>query len=131
MQRASAVSLSSSWRWFCRVARRGRTTTRATAAIREKARARADIAGALPAIEAFYADNGTYAGVTVSGLRATYDPSVPDVRIVVMDADKYCVESDVEGFLYSQPGAGKAVRPGPCPEPGRGAPQAGLPPSTS
>ena len=96
-----------------------------------RTRARADIAGALPAIEAFYADNGTYAGVTVSGLRATYDPSVPDVRIVVMDADKYCVESDVEGFLYSQPGAGRPSGPVRVPSPAAARPEAGLPPSTS
>jgi len=51
----------------------------------------AGIRDATPAIEAFYAENGTYAGVTVTGLRTTYDVQVPDVRIVVTSRDSYCV----------------------------------------
>jgi hypothetical protein len=86
--------------------------------------ASADIREATPAIEAFHADNGTYAGVTVTGLRTTYDVHVPDVRIVVTSRDSYCVESDVDGLTYSRNGLQADVRPGPCPEPGPRAPAA-------
>jgi hypothetical protein len=78
--------------------------------------AQADIRGSIPAIEAFYADNGTYAGVTVSGLRTTYDPGVPDVRIVMTSPNSYCVESTVDGVTYSKAGPGADIRPGPCPQ---------------
>jgi hypothetical protein len=81
-----------------------------------EAQARADIRAAIPAIEAFRADNGTFAGVTVSGLRTTYDVRVPDVGIVVMSPDSYCVESDVEGLTYSLLHPRGDVRPGACPE---------------
>lgn len=86
--------------------------------------ARADIREATPAIEAYGADNGTYAGVTVSGLRTTYDVRVPDVGIVVTSRDSYCVESDVDGLTYSRNGLHAEVRPGPCPPPPATAPPA-------
>ena len=89
-----------------------------------EAQARADIRGAIPVIEAFRADNGTYAGVTVSGLRTTYDARVPDVGIVVMSPDSYCVESEVEGSVFSKTSPGANVVPGPCPRPGARAPVA-------
>jgi hypothetical protein len=86
--------------------------------------ARAEIREATPAIEAFYADNGTYAGMTVSSLRTTYDVRVPDVRIVVTGRDSYCVESDIEDSTYSRNGLHAEVRPAPCPDPGPAAPAA-------
>ena len=89
-----------------------------------EAQARADIRGAIPVIEAYHADTGTYAGVTVSGLRATYDTRVPDVGIVVTSADSYCVESDVEGLDYSKASRSADILPGPCPQPGPDAPVA-------
>jgi hypothetical protein len=89
-----------------------------------EAQARADIRAAIPAIEAFRADNGTFAGVTVSGLRTTYDVRVPDVGIVVMSPDSYCVESDVEGLVFSKESPRADVLPGPCRRPGARAPVA-------
>ena len=81
------------------------------------ARARADIRAAIPAIEAFRADNGTYARLTVSVLRVTYDSAVPDVRIVVKGSDSYCVESTVEDVTYSKARPDAVIRPGPCLDP--------------
>jgi hypothetical protein len=81
-----------------------------------EAQAKAEIRDAIPAIEAFYAENGTYAGITVSGLRTTYDPALPDVRVVVTGPDGYCVESDVDGSTYSLPHPRGAIRRGTCPE---------------
>jgi len=82
-----------------------------------EAEARADIRRSIPAIEAFYADNGTYAGSTVTGLRTTYESAVRDVRVVVTNAESYCVESDVEGRSYFMPRPHGDVRPGSCPPP--------------
>jgi hypothetical protein len=96
--------------------------TAASSGATAEEQARAEIREATPAIEAFHADNGTYAGVTVTALRTTYDVHVPDVRIVVTSRDSYCVESDVDGLTYSTNGLRAGVRPGPCPEPGLAAP---------
>ena len=89
-----------------------------------EAQARADIRGAIPVIEAYRADTGTYAGVTVTVLRATYDTRVPDVGIVVTSAGSYCVESEVEGLVYSKANRTADILPGPCAKPGPDAPVA-------
>jgi type IV pilus assembly protein PilA len=39
----------------------------------KKAAAQANIRAALPSIEAYYGDNGTYVGMTVANLQASYD----------------------------------------------------------
>jgi hypothetical protein len=51
-----------------------------------------------------------------AALRSTYDPAVPDVRIVVTSRNSYCVESTVDGVTYSKAGPGGDIRPGPCPQ---------------
>jgi hypothetical protein len=69
--------------WLCGNASSGGATA--------EEQAGADIRDATPAVEAFYAENGTYTGVTVTGLRTTYDVQIPDLRIVVTSRDSYCV----------------------------------------
>ena len=57
--------------------------------------AEGNVRAVIPAVEAFYADNGTYAGMTLRRLRSTYDPTLAGVRIVRASAQTYCVESTV------------------------------------
>jgi hypothetical protein len=101
-----------------------RTSTGNAGLSAAEAQARADIRGAIPVIEAYRADTGTYAGVTVTGLRATYDTRVPDVDIVVTSADNYCVESEVQDRVYSKASRSADILPGPCAPPGPDAPVA-------
>lgn len=75
--------------------------------------AAARVRATVPAVEAYYADNQTYAGATVESLRATYDGAIPDVELLV-DDDAYCVEASVGSETHSYPSAGGGVVPGPC-----------------
>jgi hypothetical protein len=79
--------------------------------------AEADVRGSIPAVEAYYVDHGTYAGVTVEVLRRLYDPRLPDVKIVSATGSSYCVESTVGGVTYSKHGPTSDIVEGDCSEP--------------
>jgi hypothetical protein len=81
----------------------------------DEAMAQANVRGSIPALEAYYADNGTYAGATPEGLRGTYDYGLPEVRFVgPFDRRTYCVESTIGSATYSKRGPGGDVVPGAC-----------------
>lgn len=63
--------------------------------------AQTNVRAALPAIEAYYADHGSYAGMTLAKLRSRYDYGIPDVKIVRVRKTTYCVESSAEGDTWS------------------------------
>ena len=60
-----------------------------------KSAAQANVRSAIPAVEAFYADNSTYTGMTLSGLQASYDGGVKNIEIVSSGTAAYCVKSTV------------------------------------
>jgi hypothetical protein len=63
------------------------------------------VRAAIPALEAYNADHGTYRGVTLGALRQ-YDTGVTGVRIVRATATTYCVEStDSPPFHKAGPAA--------------------------
>jgi hypothetical protein len=64
--------------------------------------AAADFAAALPALRAWYADHGSYAGVTL--------PPAFAVAVVRADETSYCLQSGDEHLV----GPGGAPQPGPC-----------------
>jgi hypothetical protein len=76
--------------------------------------AAANVRSAIPALEAYFADNGTYAGVTPAKLRSVYDPSIGEVGISGETGRTYCVESTVGGETYSKRGPAADVLPGGC-----------------
>ena len=52
----------------------------------------ADVRAALPAVEALYADRGTYSSLTLTKLRASYDSGVKFVGHTLTDAGQtYCI----------------------------------------
>jgi hypothetical protein len=79
--------------------------------------AESNVRSAIPAVEAYYADNGTYAGMTLEGLRTTYDAAMPDVLIVEAEAETYCVESTVGSESYFKAGPAANIGPGHCGDP--------------
>lgn len=79
--------------------------------------AESNVRSAIPAVEAYYADNGTYAGMTLEGLRTTYDAGLPDVLIVEAEAETYCVESTVGSESYFKAGPAASIGPGHCGDP--------------
>jgi hypothetical protein len=80
----------------------------------DDAAAQAEVRASIPAIEAFYADNGTYAGMTLEGLRITYDQGLPDVFIAAAKAQTYCVESTEGAASYFKDGPAAEILPGHC-----------------
>ena len=55
----------------------------------------ADLRAAIPSVEAYFSDNGTYVGMTAAGLAASYDQSISPsiVSVVSTGATTYCVQA--------------------------------------
>jgi type IV pilus assembly protein PilA len=87
--------------------------------------AKANVRAAIPAIEAFNADNtGTgnsagYAGMTVALLRDTYDSELSTTKLSFGSAAPtsltYCVQSTVGGKTWRKNGPGAALENQTCP----------------
>jgi hypothetical protein len=76
--------------------------------------ARSTVRAAVPAIEAWYADHGTYAGATTERLRAI-DFGIPErLRVVSAGAESYCVETTVDGHSAHMKGPTGPVADGRC-----------------
>ena len=55
----------------------------------------ADLRAAIPSVEAYFSDNGTYTGMTAAGLASAYDQSINPSIILVKSASgtAYCVQA--------------------------------------
>ena len=81
----------------------------------EASSAQSNLRNSVPAIEAWYADYGTYAGMTVNKLRTQYDYGISlDLKIVQATKKSYCVESTVAGETWSYHGPSRGLIPGGC-----------------
>jgi type IV pilus assembly protein PilA len=86
-----------------------------------KSAAKANVRAAVPAVEAYNADNtGTgasagYAGMTVSLLQA-YDSAIVPTKLTIFMADTttYCIESTVGGQVFNKKGPGADIVTGVC-----------------
>jgi hypothetical protein len=77
--------------------------------------ARTNLQIAIPAIEAWRLDHGTYAGMTLKKLREQYDYGIPlEVEVVEASQKEYCIESSVHGETWSYHGPKRGLRPGGC-----------------
>jgi type IV pilus assembly protein PilA len=77
--------------------------------------AKANVRSAIPAIEAFYADNNTYAGMTLSGLQASYDAGIKNITFGgTLNATTYCVQSTVGQATYNKSGPSADIVSGAC-----------------
>lgn len=68
------------------------------------AAAKSNIDVALPAIQAYQLDNGTYVGMTLSRLQSRYSRGVRNITIVSVRATTYCVRSTVGGRNWYKAG---------------------------
>ena len=68
------------------------------------ATARSNIRTAVPAIEAYRADTGSYAGMTTAALQTSYSPGVEGVTVVSGDAMGYCVSATAAGATWFKAG---------------------------
>ena len=84
--------------------------------------AKANVRAAVPAVEAYNADNtGTgasagYAGMTVTGLQV-YDSAIVPSKLFIKTADAttYCVQSTVGNATWNKQGPGADITTGSCP----------------
>ena len=78
--------------------------------------AKANVRSAIPAVEAYYADNNTYAGITLSALQASYDAGIKNVSFgSTLNATTYCVQSTVGQATYNKAGPSADIVSGSCP----------------
>ena len=79
--------------------------------------ARANVRAAVPGVEAFFADNGTYVGITLAGLQSSYDAGIKNVSFQNLTATTYCVEnvaSTTGGKQWKMNGPGGDIVTGAC-----------------
>jgi type IV pilus assembly protein PilA len=66
--------------------------------------AKANVRAAIPGVEAFYADQSTYAGMTVTFLQTNYDQGIKGITIPTATSSTYCVEPVVGGKTWRKNG---------------------------
>jgi prepilin-type N-terminal cleavage/methylation domain-containing protein len=71
----------------------------------------ADVRAALPSMEAWYGDHGTYTGATAATLRASYDSGLSNAlsTVTVTGGTSYCIGGTVSGKTASFKGPGVAL----------------------
>jgi len=67
--------------------------------------AKSNVRAALPAVEAYFADNGTYDGMTLANLKSTYDQNIKLTTVTESDT-AYCIQSTVGGKNWKIAGPG-------------------------
>jgi hypothetical protein len=72
------------------------------------------VRAAIPAIEAYYADNGTYKGATLQVLQAQYDAALGGIEIVKANDRTYCIESTHTDSPWFKAGPAAEILPGDC-----------------
>jgi type IV pilus assembly protein PilA len=77
--------------------------------------AEANVRAAVPGIEAFNADHGTYVGATSAALQQSYDAGIKHILIKSQTVTNYCIESTVGAQVYHKAGPSADITTGPCP----------------
>lgn len=62
--------------------------------------ARSNIRIAVPAIESYRSDHGTYTGMTLPSLQASYSPGVTGIEVVSADDAGYCIRAVSGGSTW-------------------------------
>ena len=75
--------------------------------------AKANVRSAVPAVEAYYADNGTYVGMTTTNLRSI-DAGIKLTHVGTVSATSYCVDADVNGKQWKKAGPSADITAGLC-----------------
>ncbi|MGZ8693999.1 MAG: hypothetical protein ACXWYS_01025 [Gaiellaceae bacterium] len=91
------------------------SATSPEAVARDKAQANAvaaqsNLLAAGPAAQAYFAEHGTYEGLTLT----PYDASATGIAVVRADAASFCLQTAAGTQVFSLRGPGGGVVPGPC-----------------
>ena len=81
----------------------------------DKSAAQANVRAAIPAVKEYFADNGTYAGMTLRHLQTTYDRGVKNIVVQSATARTYCIESSVGEETWKKSGPDADIVTGACP----------------
>ena len=81
------------------------------------AAAKANVRSIIPSIESFFADNNTYAGMTLASLKSTYDQALDTTRynLKSLTATSYCIDSTSGASTWQKAGPASAIVSGACP----------------
>jgi type IV pilus assembly protein PilA len=79
------------------------------------ATARTNLRVAAPAFEAWHADNGTYAGMTLATLKASYSQGIQGIEVLAAGANDYCVRSVAAGAVWYKHGPDSEITETVCP----------------
>ena len=75
--------------------------------------AQSNVRAAIPAVETYFADNGTYVGMDLAALQAI-DAGIPAITIASAAATTYCVEITNGGQTASKDGPQAAIALAAC-----------------
>src|SRR6185503_3090367 len=77
--------------------------------------AKANVRASVPGLEAYYADNNTYVGMTLAGIQASYDAGIKNITFGTLTATSYCVQSVVGQATFNKAGPSSDIVSGACP----------------
>jgi prepilin-type N-terminal cleavage/methylation domain-containing protein len=73
----------------------------------------------IPSIHAYFVDYDSYTGMTIPGLKSSYDsmidPALYSLGSVAPTDSTYCIHSSSEGRTWRRNGPTAALEPQPCP----------------
>ncbi|HEX2110629.1 MAG TPA: prepilin-type N-terminal cleavage/methylation domain-containing protein [Gaiellaceae bacterium] len=76
--------------------------------------AKANVRSSIPAVEAYYADNNAYTGMTLGKLQASYDAGVKNIEIISVSDSSYCIKSKVGQAEYFKAGPASDITATAC-----------------
>jgi type IV pilus assembly protein PilA len=77
--------------------------------------AQANVRAAVPGMEAYNADHGTYAAATSAVLQASYDAGIKHILVKTATATTYCIQSTVGQATFMKAGPSQDIVSGTCP----------------
>ena len=77
--------------------------------------AQANVRAAVPGMEAYNADHGTYASATSAVLQASYDAGIKHILVKTATATTYCIQSTVGQATFMKAGPSADIVSGACP----------------
>src|SRR5712691_8514658 len=79
------------------------------------AAAQPNVRAAIPGMEAYNADNGTYTGATSAKLQASYDAGIKNIKVSTANNTTYCIVStSPPNVFYHKSGPGADIKVGHC-----------------
>jgi type IV pilus assembly protein PilA len=83
------------------------------------AAAQSNVRAIVPDVESFFADQGTYVGMTLDYLKTTYDQAIDTSKYALPSADlgptTYCIQSTSGGTSFFKNGPSAQIVSGTCP----------------